>query len=62
MTCMAWGRALIGGNGGKDDKSEARRINVIATGSVDQTVKVGCALRFRRKRADPDLDPLSDRG
>lgn len=44
VTCMAWGRAVMGGssesngNAGKDD---ARRIvNVLATGSVDQTVKV----------------------
>lgn len=44
---MAWGRALVSsGNGengvnGKagEDKTE-RRINVLATGSVDQTIKV----------------------
>ncbi|KAK1925406.1 WD40-repeat-containing domain protein [Papiliotrema laurentii] len=41
VTCMAWGRALVGGGGGADGKStEPRRINVIATGSVDQTVKI----------------------
>ena len=42
VTCMAWGRATLGGGGeGKDGKpSEPRRVNVIATGSVDQTVKV----------------------
>lgn len=70
VTCMTWGRALVGGggnagggsaegtggagnkgmvNGGGDEKSagkEARRIiNVLATGSVDQTIKVG---RFRK--------------
>jgi len=41
VTCMAWGRAVIGGgsaDGGKG--SEPRKINVLATGSVDQTVKV----------------------
>lgn len=45
---MAWGRATIGGsevkaNGaGADSKGaeEAKRINVIATGSVDQTIKI----------------------
>jgi len=45
---MAWGRATIGGsevkaNGaGADGKGveEAKRINVIATGSVDQTIKI----------------------
>ena len=46
---MTWGRALIGGSaetgqGEGDGKVngtvEPRRINVIATGSVDQTVKV----------------------
>lgn len=45
---MAWGRATVGGsdaktNGvGADGKGaeDAKRINVIATGSVDQTVKI----------------------
>jgi len=51
VTCMTWGRALLGGGGlqangdagGKlvnGDKAEPRRINVLATGSVDQNVKV----------------------
>lgn len=51
VTCMTWGRALIGGAApvpeegkGGDGKvngvAEPRRINVIATGSVDFTVKV----------------------
>ncbi|KAL7423272.1 Lissencephaly-1 [Cryptotrichosporon argae] len=46
VTCMAWGRATIGGSGGAGDKAKAngvkeeRRINVLATGSVDQSVKV----------------------
>ena len=44
MTCMAWGRTLLGGNGG-DNKvvngdAVPRRVNVIATGSVDQSIKV----------------------
>jgi len=54
VTCMAWGRATIGGDTTDHDdvagaksldgkmNGEAkvpRRINVIATGSVDQTIK-----------------------
>lgn len=31
----------MGGGDDKGGKEEQRRINVIATGSVDQTVKVG---------------------
>lgn len=46
---MTWGRALVGGgaeggggmlNGDGSAGKEARRINVLATGSADQTVKV----------------------
>ena len=41
VTCMAWGRAVVGGSGVDGAKgSEPRKINVLATGSVDQTVKV----------------------
>jgi len=49
VTCMTWGRAIMGGtelpNGeakanGSAEKPEPRRINVLATGSVDQTVKI----------------------
>ncbi|UOH80908.1 nuclear distribution protein PAC1 [Cryptococcus neoformans] len=55
VTCMAWGRAVVGGagggaGGGEGNKGgvngeasaskESRRINVLATGSVDQTIKV----------------------
>ncbi|ODO05217.1 nuclear distribution protein PAC1 [Cryptococcus wingfieldii CBS 7118] len=54
VTCMTWGRATVGGsasgegegekkeavNGVEGKKEEPRRINVLATGSVDQTVKV----------------------
>jgi len=51
VTCMAWGRALMGGAGpaetngdgaklNGEKKAEPRRINVLATGSVDQTVKI----------------------
>lgn len=47
VTCLAWGRALMGGSEGGDGKAngsqEPRRINVIATGSVDQTIKVSRA-------------------
>ncbi|KAE8538749.1 nuclear distribution protein PAC1 [Cryptococcus gattii VGV] len=52
VTSMTWGRALVGGantaegtggmvNGDGSAGKEARRINVLATGSVDQTIKVG---------------------
>jgi platelet-activating factor acetylhydrolase IB subunit alpha len=45
---MAWGRALAGGDAAKINgsnpndptKEGERRVNVCATGSVDQTVKV----------------------
>lgn len=52
VTCMAWGRAVVGGAGGGGEgikggvngeasaSKESRRINVLATGSVDQTIKV----------------------
>ncbi|CAK9784125.1 dynein regulator [Cutaneotrichosporon oleaginosum] len=44
VTCLAWGRALLGAAEASDGKAngsqEPRRINVIATGSVDQTVKI----------------------
>ncbi|KAK4684340.1 platelet-activating factor acetylhydrolase IB subunit alpha, partial [Tremellales sp. Uapishka_1] len=51
VTCMTWGRAVMGssaangngnGNTGKlnGEKEEPRRINVLATGSVDQTVRI----------------------
>lgn len=48
VTCLAWGRALVsGGAGGEDgasgkagEEKVERRVNVLATGSVDQTVKV----------------------
>lgn len=45
VTCMAWGRALVGGQAAADGKpaTEARRINVLATGSVDQSVKVSAS-------------------
>lgn len=45
VTCLSWGRALVSGGGadeganGTGEKVE-KRVNVIATGSVDQTVKV----------------------
>lgn len=45
VTCMAWGRAVSGGsaetNGSSGKEVDTRRVvNVLATGSVDQTVKV----------------------
>lgn len=71
VTCMAWGRAVIGGSsgavatpagagaGGEGEKGklvngasansaagEIRRVNVIATGSVDQTVNVSLRSRL----------------
>ncbi|RXK41574.1 nuclear distribution protein PAC1 [Tremella mesenterica] len=45
VTCMIWGKALLGGGGGQvngeggKDK-EVRKVNVLATGSVDQSVKI----------------------
>ena len=51
VTCMAWGRTTVGGGGGGmanghmngdvGKKEEPRRVNVLATGSVDQTIRVG---------------------
>lgn len=80
VTCMAWGRATIGGaapddaaaaasgdaakplaNGsaGKID-AEPRRINVLATGSVDNTVKVSLAVRHAQPMLmSADLDTVS---
>lgn len=55
---MAWGRAVVGGAGGGGEgnkggvngeasaSKESRRINVLATGSVDQTIKVGPCVFF----------------
>jgi platelet-activating factor acetylhydrolase IB subunit alpha len=40
VTCMVWGRTTVGGGEGKKEE-EKRRVNVLATGSVDQTIKVG---------------------
>jgi platelet-activating factor acetylhydrolase IB subunit alpha len=44
VTCLAWGRATtkVGAstNGIGDKAQQERKINVIATGSVDKTVKV----------------------
>ncbi|CAD6570894.1 MAG: protein with putative role during mitosis [Tremellales sp. Tagirdzhanova-0007] len=47
VTCMTWGRAVLGGptgdgkvvNGDSNTGTAVRRINVLATGSVDQTIK-----------------------
>jgi platelet-activating factor acetylhydrolase IB subunit alpha len=45
VTCLAWGRQLAGGGGEGADGSangaqEAKLVNVVASGSVDQTVKI----------------------
>jgi len=48
ITTMAWGRATVGGagagagktNGAEAGTEEPKRVNVVATGSVDQTVKI----------------------
>ncbi|KAL1412924.1 Lissencephaly-1 [Vanrija albida] len=43
VTCLAWGRALMGGSGdgaSANGGQEPRRINVIASGSVDQSIKI----------------------
>jgi platelet-activating factor acetylhydrolase IB subunit alpha len=51
---LAWGRQVVGGGAGKDDAvkvngdagkgdaaaTEPKLINVVATGSVDQTIKI----------------------
>lgn len=48
VTTMAWGRARVsGGSGGTEangDVGGERSVNVLATGSVDQTVKVSPSL------------------
>lgn len=36
---MAWGRATLGGEGANGE-SDQKRVNVLATGSEDQSVKV----------------------
>ncbi|KAG8932142.1 protein with putative role during mitosis [Tulasnella sp. 419] len=48
ITCLAWGRALVSGSSKpvadgvakSGDEEGEKRINVVATGSVDQTIKV----------------------
>lgn len=40
VTCLAWGRAPPSSNGAADGTVAAQAVNVIATGSVDQTVRV----------------------
>lgn len=44
VTCMTWGRAIMSAGGGDkvngDKAADPKRINVLATGSVDQSVKV----------------------
>lgn len=47
VSCLAWGRTTAGAAGGKDGKEAGRRVNVVATGSVDQTIKVGPSRRRR---------------
>lgn len=60
VTCMAWGCAILGGGApGADGKeAEPRRINVIATGSVDQTVKVGLLSQSSRLVLISDMDAI----
>lgn len=47
VSCMSWGRTTAGAtaatsaNGVGSGKEVKRRVNVMATGSVDQTIKVG---------------------
>jgi platelet-activating factor acetylhydrolase IB subunit alpha len=43
VTCMTWGRSAMTAGGGDKDK-EVRVVNVLATGSVDQSVKVSLVL------------------
>jgi WD40 repeat protein len=45
VTCMTWGRsAMTTGTGDKD--KEVKVVNVLATGSVDQSVKVSSCFLF----------------
>lgn len=48
VTCMSWGRAVVsGGTGGEGgEASRERQVNVLATGSVDQSVKVSLRACF----------------
>jgi platelet-activating factor acetylhydrolase IB subunit alpha len=39
VTCMTWGRSAMTSGAGDKDK-EVKVVNVLATGSVDQSVKV----------------------
>jgi platelet-activating factor acetylhydrolase IB subunit alpha len=52
VTCMSWGRAAMSGGAGGDkvngDKGEVKLVNVLATGSVDQSVKVSYWSRLAR--------------
>ena len=58
---MTWGRAVLGGsasdgkvvNGDSNLGTGVRRINVLATGSVDQTIKVG-SMRSRNVKFNTD--------
>lgn len=43
VTCAAWGRATVGGGEKDGKKEEPRRINVMATGCVDNTIKVSAS-------------------
>jgi len=64
VTCMAWGRATIGGGstegangdvtgkGGTGDTG-VKKVNVLATGSVDLSVKVSV---WSGNRIDADID------
>lgn len=68
---MAWGRAVVGGAGGGGEgnkggvngeasaSKESRRINVLATGSVDQTIKVGPCFFFQSLTSQALKVPLT---
>jgi WD40 repeat protein len=70
VTCMVWGRTTVGGgttiNGAGKETTEAstkRRVNVLATGSVDQTIRVSVCegvrcLRLIVRRLQLALDAM----
>lgn len=66
VTSMTWGRA-VGASGGIEkvngdaSSKEPRRINVLATGSVDQTIKVGSFSPLKTPNTQPPtgLDTLA---
>lgn len=52
VTCLVWGRTVTGGNSAgvngddKKEKGKKRVVNVMATGSVDQTIRVSSRVLY----------------